>query len=42
MSVDMSSKAVTARLRLVSQLRALCLALAKARPVGSTKPRPAR
>jgi|KBSSwiStaDraftv2_1062776.scaffolds.fasta_scaffold702294_2 hypothetical protein len=33
MKVDMSSEAVTARLKLVSQLRRLCLALGKARPV---------
>jgi hypothetical protein len=30
MSVDMSSKAIEARLRRVSQLRRLCLSLAKA------------
>ena len=33
MKVDMSSKAITVRLRRVSQLRRLCLELAKARPV---------
>jgi len=33
MKVDMSPEAVTARLKLVSQLRRLCLALGKARPV---------
>lgn len=33
MKVDMSAKAVTARLKLVSQLRQLCLALAKAKPI---------
>jgi hypothetical protein len=33
MKVDMSAKAVTARLKLVSQLRRLCLSLAKANPV---------
>jgi hypothetical protein len=33
MKVDMSSEAVTARLKLASQLRRLCLALGKAWPV---------
>ena len=33
MIVDMSAKAITDRLRLVSQLTTLCLALGKARPV---------
>jgi hypothetical protein len=33
MNVDMSPKAITERLRLVSQLTALCLALGKARPI---------
>ncbi|MEK6323534.1 MAG: hypothetical protein AABN33_17990 [Acidobacteriota bacterium] len=33
MKVDMSPKAVTVRLKRVSQLRRLCLALGKARPV---------
>ena len=33
MNVDMSPRAVTDRLRLVSQLAALCLALGKARVV---------
>jgi hypothetical protein len=33
MKVDMSPEAVTARLKLTSQLRRLCLALGKARPV---------
>ena len=33
MKVDMSAEAVTARLRRVSELRRLCLALGKARPV---------
>ena len=33
MIVDMSPKAITDRLRLVSQLTALCLALGNARPV---------
>ena len=37
MKVDMSAKAVTARLQLVSQLRRLCLALGKMKPVASTK-----
>jgi len=41
MNVDMSAKAITERLRLASQLTALCLALGKARmvpgiPVNST------
>ncbi|HKP85517.1 MAG TPA: hypothetical protein VJZ26_05445 [Blastocatellia bacterium] len=31
----MSAKAVTARLKLVSQLRRLCLSLAKAKPAAS-------
>ena len=35
MKVDMSAKAVTARLKLTSQLRRLCLSLGKARPVGA-------
>ncbi len=33
MKFDMSPEAVTARLKLASQLRRLCLALGKARPV---------
>ena len=33
MKVDMSAKAVTARLKQVSQLRRLCLSLAKAKPI---------
>ena len=33
--VDMTPKAITERLRLVSQLTVLCLALGKARPAGS-------
>ena len=52
MSVDMSAKAITDRLRLASQLRALCLALGKARrsptdseverqPIDESKRRPA-
>lgn len=46
MSVDMSPRAVTARLRRVSELRDLCLALAKAGAVdepalhGATSPSP--
>jgi hypothetical protein len=35
--VDMSAKAVTTRLQLVSQLRRLCLELGKAKPVASSK-----
>lgn len=35
MNVDMSPRAVTDRLRLASQLAALCLALGKARVVGA-------
>lgn len=34
MKIDMSPKAVDTRLRRVSQLRRLCLALAKSKPVG--------
>ena len=34
-NIDMSPHAVTVRLRRVSQLRRLCLALAKAKPVES-------
>jgi len=33
MKVDMSARAVTARLKRVSQLRRLCLALGKSKPV---------
>ncbi len=33
MPTDMSAKAVTTRLRRASQLRRLCLSLAKAKPV---------
>jgi hypothetical protein len=33
MKVDMSPKAISARLRIVSQLRRLCLSLAKAKPL---------
>lgn len=32
MKVDMSAKAVTARLKLTSQLRRLCLSLSQSRP----------
>ena len=35
MKVDMSAKAVTARLKLTSQLRRLCLSLGKAQRVGA-------
>jgi hypothetical protein len=38
MKVDMSPKAISARLKLVSQLRRLCLSLAKAKPVQSRPP----
>jgi hypothetical protein len=37
MKVDMSAKAVTARLKRVLQLRRLCLSLAKAKPVPPQK-----
>jgi hypothetical protein len=40
MTVDMSAKAITDRLRLVAQLTALCLVLGKARPVAGGSPRP--
>ena len=33
MRIDMSPQAVTARLKLVSQLRRLCLSLANAKPL---------
>lgn len=33
MSIDMSAKAVTARIKRVSQLRRLCLSLGTAKPV---------
>ena len=39
MIVDMSPKAITERLRLASQLAALCLALGKARKVAA-QPKP--
>ncbi len=35
MKVDMSAKAVTTRLKRVSQLRRLCLSLGKAKPVAT-------
>jgi hypothetical protein len=38
MKVDMSPKAISTRLKLVSQLRRLCLSLAKAKPVQSRLP----
>jgi hypothetical protein len=41
MKVDMSPKAVTVRLKRVSQLRRLCLALGKARPVARPVDKPA-
>jgi hypothetical protein len=37
MNVDMSPRAVTVRLMRVSQLRRLCLALAKAKPAPPKK-----
>jgi hypothetical protein len=41
MKVDMSPKAVTVRLKRVSQLRRLCLSLGKARPVDRPAEQPA-
>ena len=41
MKVDMSPEAVTARLKLASQLRRLCLALGKARPLDGPLAQPA-
>jgi hypothetical protein len=41
MKVDMSPEAVTARLKLASQLRRLCLSLGKARPVDHPAEQPA-
>ena len=38
MKVDMSPKAISTRLKLVSQLRRLCLSLAKAKPAQSRPP----
>ncbi|MCI0486710.1 MAG: hypothetical protein L0229_08930 [Blastocatellia bacterium] len=38
MKVDMSAKAVTERLKRVSQLRRLCVSLSKAKPVEKEKP----
>lgn len=40
MSVDMSPSAITLRLKQVSQLRRLCLALGKAKVVPAAEPRP--
>jgi hypothetical protein len=37
MKVDMSARGVTNRLRRVSQLRRLCLSLAKAKPISGEK-----
>ena len=37
MKVDMSAKAVTERLKRVSQLRRLCVSLSKAKPVEKEK-----
>ncbi len=42
MTVDMSAKAITNRLKRVAQLRALCLALGKARPIAAKPNRPGR
>jgi hypothetical protein len=39
MEVDMSDKAVTARLKRVEDLRRLCLSLGKAKIVGKVKPK---
>jgi len=38
MKVEMSPQAISTRLKLVSQLRRLCLSLAKAKPVQSRAP----
>jgi hypothetical protein len=38
MKIDMSPQAISTRLKLVSQLRRLCLSLAKAKPVQSRAP----
>lgn len=38
MKIDMSPKAVTTRLKRVSQLRRLCLSLAKAKPANRQPP----
>ncbi len=40
MKVDMSSKAISTRLKRVSQLRRLCLSLAKAKPVSRKSEEP--
>ena len=37
-NVDYSDKAITQRIRQVSQLRKLCLSLGKAKPVAPAKP----
>jgi len=42
MKVDMTSKAVTTRLRRVSQLRRLCLSLMKAKPRSEPQTAPPR
>jgi len=42
MTVDMSAKAITNRLRVACQLAAVCLALAKARPTAKPPIRPGR
>jgi hypothetical protein len=39
MNADMSAHAVTVRLQRVSQLRKLCLSLAKAKPVPQPPPK---
>jgi hypothetical protein len=39
MKIDMSAKAIAARLKFVSQLTRLCLSLAKAKPVPPRKKR---
>ena len=36
--IDYSDKAITMRLKRVSQLRKLCLSLAKAKPIAPQKP----
>jgi hypothetical protein len=40
MSIDMSAAAVTVRLKRASQLRRLCLALGKAKPVSTPPSQP--
>jgi hypothetical protein len=39
MKVDMTARAVTTRLMRVSQLRNLCLSLAKAKPIPPSPPK---